>query len=636
MAKRISSDDKRNNYNIERIRTPMSRDELDKLYNEFRSEDDYVNFHVDLIEETHNKYMITIMNDTSKSPIKNSTTDTSHGYMTPEEASEFINELIDEGKTNSKPKAVMQNGYSKRSVDKYKELVEKEREEGKIVNEFTKPSFDDIMDNIYMNPYNGSTYHTSEEELPDDLREDVGVIIPGLIESRDEYFEFVKRLKDRGRNGLGRTVYDKYNDYLDAKDMIDQYKQALYDKYGGKEDFFNAKELGGMFGAYEYFPEVKPRFKKTAINIKLDRGMNVNELALVQDMGKRIREEMDEEISQYEVDYEYTMYENTPDKFRDLPEDLRLFHKTDINGINGFTHTDKFLTVKGYAAQLIGSKDPEEQLQGYLLKETIELEEMMNEPLYESDFTTIADEYELSAEGVIDQYYYDKNFKEGGQVYADAKLKPEQTKIAFSKFIENQLIATGKFNMVDPIDKTRVKELVNYAIDYSFDENFRRRENEKKEINSVGNMFQRQNKAKIKKLSKEEQMMYKAEESSIKAYVKEIAENAKQSIDNMNSNADNVNVSTVDFHDLTGYSKDDIIVDKFDLEATPASTLKYMKNNERFARKVYEISSDRKGDGMFSERTEIDDFVNEASMVTKPMLTENMIDEGLEIKRGGN
>ena len=149
-------------------------------------------------------------------------------------------------------------------------------------------------------------------------------------------------------------------------------------------------------------------------------------------------------------------------------------------------------------------------------------------------------------------------------------------------------------------------------------------------------MFQRQNKAKIKKLSKEEQMMYKAEESSIKAYVKEIAENAKQSIDNMNSNADNVNGSTVDFHDLTGYGKDDIIVDKFDLEATPASTLKYMKNNERFARKVYEISSDRKGDGMFSERTEIDDFVNEASMVTKPMLTENMIDEGLEIKRGGN
>ena len=66
------------------------------------------------------------------------------------------------------------------------------------------------MNNIYVNTYNGSTYHESEDEMPDDLREDVGVIIPGLIESKEEYFEFVKKLKDRGRNGLGRSIYEKY------------------------------------------------------------------------------------------------------------------------------------------------------------------------------------------------------------------------------------------------------------------------------------------------------------------------------------------------------------------------------------------------------------------------------------------
>ena len=103
----------------------------------------------------------------------------------------------------------MQNGFSKKSVDKYKQLIAREKEECEIVNEFTKPSFEDVMNNIYVNTYNGSTYHIKDNDIPDDLREDVGVIIPGIIDSREEYFEFVKRLKDRGRNGLGRSIYEK-------------------------------------------------------------------------------------------------------------------------------------------------------------------------------------------------------------------------------------------------------------------------------------------------------------------------------------------------------------------------------------------------------------------------------------------
>ena len=254
MAKPLNEND-RINYTIERISTKMSREELNELYEQFSSDDDYVNFHIDNIEDTHNKYYITILNDEKGSPIKDSGEDRSYGFMRVKDALEFVNEYIDEGRCNSKTKAVMQQGYSKKSLDKYNDLVEQEEEESEVVNEFTKPSFEEVMNNIYMNDYRGSIYNEPDEYLPDELREDVGVIIPGIIDTREEYFEFVKRLKDRGKNGLGRSVYSKYEEYEEAVDLIEQYKQALYDKYGGKEEFFYAKQLGGMFGAYEYYPE---------------------------------------------------------------------------------------------------------------------------------------------------------------------------------------------------------------------------------------------------------------------------------------------------------------------------------------------------------------------------------------------
>jgi hypothetical protein len=265
-----------NNYTIERIRKPMDRSKLNQLYNEFKSDDDYLSYHLDVIEEMHPKFKITLVNDEEKNPIKNSDLNQSYGYMEKHHAIEFIEECIDNNRVSSKPKAVMQTGFNKKALDKYKALLEREKEECELVNEFTKPSFEDIMNNVYVNAYNGSTYHMKDNDIPDDLREDVGVTIPGLIETKEDYFEFVKRLKDRGKNGLGRSIYERYEDYEDAKDLIERYKQALFDKYGGKEEFFHAKDMGGMFGAYEYYPTVKPRFKKTMRNIKLDRGMNLN------------------------------------------------------------------------------------------------------------------------------------------------------------------------------------------------------------------------------------------------------------------------------------------------------------------------------------------------------------------------
>ena len=640
MAKKVNNNDKRINYKIERIRTPMSREKLNDLYKELKSEDDYVNYHLDLIEDTHNRYMVTIMNDDSTSPIKNSDETKSYGFMKPSEALEFVTNYIDEGRTNSKPKAVMQNGYSKRSADKYKELVEYEREEGKVVNSFTKPTFEDIMDNVYVNTYNGSTYHLPDEELPDDLREDVGVIIPGLIDTREEYFEFVKRLKDRGRNGLGRSIYERYEDYEEAVDIIEQYKQALYDKYGGKEEFFYAKDLGGMFGAYEYFPTVKPRFKKTARNIKMDRGINLNELALVTDMGKRIREELDEEIDQIEVNHEYTLYENTPPKFKDLPDDLKLFYKNDKNDINGFTHTKNFKSIEDYAQELIRSKDSDKQMEGYRILEGIRNDILANQPLYHSDFVDVIDSDDLSINALMSQYQYDKLLHETDYNvdYVDEMIGTVESEKAFRKFVEEQIIAEHGYDINNPMDKTRVKDMVDYASKYVFDTGFRRMEDEKSKVNSAGEVLYRNNK-EIGFGKEADRTKVKSNESKLQAYVREIGNLAKDSLNRMNSNADVVSrqqgESTIDIHECTGYQTLDAVNGSFTLEPTPTALLKYMKNNEMLAKKIYEISSDRKVNNMFSERTNIDDFVNEAKTVSKPMITGNMIDKSLQSNRKG-
>ena len=640
MAKKVNNNDKRINYKIERIRTPMSREKLNDLYKELKSEDDYVNYHLDLIEDTHNRYMITIMNDDSTSPIKNSDETKSYGFMKPSEALEFVTNYIDEGRTNSKPKAVMQNGYSKRSADKYKELVEYEREEGKVINSFTKPTFEDIMDNVYVNTYNGSTYHLPDEELPDDLREDVGVIIPGLIDTREEYFEFVKRLKDRGRNGLGRSIYERYEDYEEAVDIIEQYKQALYDKYGGKEEFFYAKDLGGMFGAYEYFPTVKPRFKKTARNIKMDRGINLNELALVTDMGKRIREELDEEIDQIEVNHEYTLYENTPPKFKDLPDDLKLFYKNDKNDINGFTHTKNFKSIEDYAQELIRSKDSDKQMEGYRILEGIRNDILANQPLYHSDFVDVIDSDDLSINALMSQYQYDKLLHETDYNvdYVDEMIGTVESEKAFRKFVEEQIITEHGYDINNPMDKTRVKDMVDYASKYVFDTGFRRMEDEKSKVNSAGEVLYRNNK-EIGFGKEADRTKVKSNESKLQAYVREIGNLAKDSLNRMNSNADVVSrqqgESTIDIHECTGYQTLDAVNGSFTLEPTPTALLKYMKNNEMLAKKIYEISSDRKVDNMFSERTNIDDFVNEAKTVSKPMITGNMIDKSLQSNRKG-
>lgn len=630
-------------YNIERIKQPMNRNELNKLYEEFKSDDDYLSYHMETIEDMHPRYKITIINDETESPVKNSDLGQSYAFMEKHHALEYIEDCINNNRVSSKPKAVMQNGFSKKSVDKYKELIAREEEECVIVNEFTKPSFEDVMNNIYVNTYNGSTYHMKDNDIPDDLREDVGVIIPGIIDSKEEYFEFVKKLKDRGRNGLGRSIYEKYEDYENAKELIETYKQALFDKYGGKEEFFYAKDMGGMFGAYEYYPTVKPRFKKTMRNIKLDKGINLNELALVKDMGKRIREEYDDEINQIEVDgCRYTFYENTPPKFKDLPEELKMFYTTDKYGINGFTHTDKFMSIEKYATSLIASKDPDKQLEGYRIQEALDNEKLLEKERYASEFTDIADVDELTTNGIIDQFHYDKLMYEYNNDVSivDNLVDIKGMKDAYAKFITQQLIDINGYDIEKPLDKSEVKAMVDYAVDYVFSGEFQKDQLEKENTNSVSHRIFDQGKTFNFGEGRDYRTAARKGFSKLNQYIYDISDAARKSLQNMQSNADNVNKkvggSTIDINEATGYNTIDKYIDGFALDPTSAKeVLTYMKNNEELAKKVYELSSDCDANDMFSERTNIDDFVESAKVTSKPMVTKRMIDKAIKANKNG-
>ena len=642
MAKPLNESE-RINYTIERISTKMSREELNELYEQFSSDDDYVNFHIDNIEDTHNKYYITILNDEKESPIKDSGEDRSYGFMRVKDALEFVNEYIDEGRCNSKTKAVMQQGYSKKSLDKYNDLVEQEAEESEVVTEFTKPSFDEVMNNIYMNDYRGSIYNEPDEYLPDELREDVGVIIPGIIDTREEYFEFVKRLKDRGKNGLGRSIYPKYEEYEEAVDLIEQYKQALYDKYGGKEEFFYAKQLGGMFGAYEYYPEIKPRFKRTQRNIKLSKGINLNELALVEDMGRRIREEYEEEINNIELDEEEVIvYENTPPKFKDLPEELKMFYTTDKYGINGFTHTDRFKSLREYANEMTKSKDPEKQYEGYKIIDELEREEIYYREQYSSEFVTVSDLDDLNDESIISQLEYDRIMYEtnNDSYYADSVVDVTPEFLAYKTFVKNQLLASDdELDEKDPMDKTRIGDITDHAARYVFDDVYKKKVDEQSKVNSAGDVLYRNNKEVSFENGKKAKV--KSNESKVKHYVSEVVKETKRTIDNSNSNADivhgrNTTTTLIDQHDICsidGRGKFGDITSTFSIESTPKDMVKYMKNNETLAKRVYEVGSDNNVGDLFSERTNIDDFVNEISKSTKPMMTEDMIEKSMKNNR---
>lgn len=293
-------------YVIKRINEPMSREELEKIASSIQSEEDCINYHMSQLEnyDKNDKAVIILDREENEKCYKE---------LKKADAKEYFEYLLDSGRVNSKPKEVTRMGYSESSKKEFDEMVKQEKEETKYINEFTMPSFDEVWDNIYVNTYNGEIYNETPDQLPDELREGVGVIIPGIIDKEEDYFEFVKRLKDRGKDGLGRTIYDKYEDYIEATEIIGTYIQAVYDKYGGKEEFYSARDMGGLFGGYEYIPTVKPRYKKTKRNLRMAAGEISDDRfnVIIPDLGARIWEERygsgannDDNEEDYETSYD--------------------------------------------------------------------------------------------------------------------------------------------------------------------------------------------------------------------------------------------------------------------------------------------------------------------------------------------
>ena len=641
MAKRTTVGSKEVNYKLDRIRQPMDRSKLNEICKELKSDDDFVNYHLDLVENTPKKYMIAVMNDEATSPKKGDSENRSYAFMKPLDALDFVNEYIDEGKANSKPKEVMRSGYNKKSQDKYKALVEQEALEAKAVNSFTKPSFDDVMNNVYVNTFNGETYHQKDEDIPDDLRDDVGVIIPGLIETTEEYFEFVKRLKDKGKGGLGRSIYERYEDYEEAVELIEQYKEAVYNKYGGKDNYYEAKEIGGFFGGYEFMPTVKPRFKKTKRNIKLDRGINLNELASVKDMGARIRAEIDSEVSSIDVDYTYNEFETTPPKFKDLPEDLKLLYKNDKYGKNGFDIIKKFKKLEQYANELIRSGNDPDVAEGYRLLDLLSKERVMNTEIYESTFSDILDDSNDDINYVINQLDYDKLIDYYGVIEADNMYDSSDSREAFMKYMKKYIEEIHGLDYDNPMDRVKITDFAEYATNYMFNSRFRQIEDDKAQINSAGDVLYSNNKNVSNKFfgSEERRENVRANENKIQAYVRSIASAARDSLERLNSNADTVGYSgtpTMDISDITSYNSTiDTMTNGFDLTPNAKSLAKYMVNNEALAKRIYELSADKTDEGMFSMRTNIDEFTNKATEATKPFMTDKMIDMVTENKKRG-
>lgn len=667
-------------YKIERLREPMSREQLEKVSSNIRSDENCITYHLEHLDDIPRNKKVVVLLDSDKN-------DKGYVELKPIDAKEYFNEYLDMGKANAKPKEVMRIGYSQQSKENYDKLVKQENEETKYINEFTMPTFDELWDNIYVNTYNGDIYNDSSETLPDELRDDVGVIVPGIIDRIEDYFDFVKRLKDRGKDGLGRSIYDKYEDYLEATEIIGTYIEAVYDKYGGKEEFYQAKDIGGVFGGYEYIPTVKPRYKKSRRNIRLAKGEIADEIfdvdtsnlgALISkerdiaiqeeeasnyyvhdddSLGSKLRKESiqrdiengwyeeefydedelipDDNIDSYIVmdDYDNEDFDSNeldvvyelPPRFTDLPKELDDLYKTGlVEQILDFKPSEK------YAELLMASDNKEDAQLGRELLSNKEAQEIIDSVIYESTFTDMldSDSNNLPLDSIIDQLSYDKIVSKYGSEKADMFPISESSMDAYRNFIKNHMMELDE-------DKYSLAEAENYAdykTKYMYNPNFKQLEDEKNNLNRSANDLLRNNNIAVFGENNYREELQKGE-TEIEGYLREMSSRVRGSLNFLTSNADT--------DDYTGGYKTSMatdynssnIVDKlngeFEIPTSPQGVLKYAENNIELAQRIYEFTVDHPDDArkMFSDRCSLEDFVSMATKESKPMFSDKVISE---------
>lgn len=629
---------------VNKIREPMNREALDKIVENLKSDDDYVNYHLKNIEETPKNKFIIILSDEYPKNNKNmfSEEPSSVLYLTPEAAYDNINTYLDEGKASAKPKEVMRNGYNKASQDAYYRLVEQEKEESKYVKEFTQPSFEDVFDNIYVNTFNGDTYNMKDEDIAIELRDNVGVIIPGLIDNQEEYFEFVKRLKDKGKNGLGRSIYEKYEDYQEALDLISTYINAVYDKYGGKEEFYNAKDMGGLFGGYEYIPEIKPRFKKTLRNLKLDAGLPPVEYKIPENLGYRILKDGEKEFGNLDndIDNDFEIYEETPPKFRDLPDDIKLLYENDKEGNNGIQMIRNFKSYEEYARDLLRTKKSDKMREAYYILQDIENKRIMESDIYESMFpdSLNGDYDELEPDQIIRQFDYDKMVYEYGETYADRNYDTTEAQKAYKEIMKQAVaVMNGLEGEKDDILYEKdIEDSAEYAVKYMYDLRFRNIEDEKRKaaIEAAGDIYSINGKTIFGENNRER---VKKGDSAVETYIRELSKNVEDTIEYVEANAEMGDYRSVS--DITSYNNSfNVVEPDFKIEPEPESIYKYAVRDRNLAKRIYELSGGEDTNDMFSPRTNIKDFVDQASTPCNPVITDELINEvkwNQRLRKGG-
>ena len=683
-------------YSIKRINEPMSREELEKIASSIQSEEDCIKYHMSQLEsfDKNDKAVIILDKEEDEKCYKE---------LKKAEAKEYFDYLLDSGRVNSKPKEVTRMGYSEASKIEFDEMVKQEREETKYINEFTMPSFDEVWDNIYVNTYNGDIYNETPDQLPDELREDVGVVIPGIIDREEDYFDFVKKLKDRGQDGLGRTIYDKYEDYIEATEIIGTYIQAVYDKYGGKEEFYKARDMGGLFGGYEYIPTVKPRYKKTKRNLRMAAGeisddrFNViipdlgariweenygsgkkededEDEVIYDDLGARIweeRQEMErqEMIDEYGEDYveEYydTDYDEDDDEdgyydwyYNDNYEEYDIIYDDDdedyyddddeiiiIDDVpDEFYSTEIYKQISNFRSneelirKLLVSKDLDDVRAANRMIAEIEDEEWANEEIYHSEFVDMLDRDAeiLPIDAVINQYAYDKKIYEEG-VYAADEMAASNPEIqdAYRNMMKNRAEAIydwhPEYNIVD------IEDYADYETRYMYDETFKQIEDEKKKISRIGNNVLRKKDPSM--LFGEGRRTINSNDNEIQAYLRELSGMVRSALTFLKKNADTDDYTggyesafDVGYGSTKSSSVDiDDKINSFELPLDPQGILKYAENNMDLAQRLYEFTVDKENIDdakiMFSDRCDIEDFVKLASKESKPMITDELIDE---------
>lgn len=681
-------------YVIKRINEPMSREELEKIASSIQSEEDCINYHMSQLEnyDKNDKAVIILDREENEKCYKE---------LKKAEAKEYFEYLLDSGRVNSKPKEVTRRGYSESSKKEFDEMVKQEKEETKYINEFTMPSFDEVWDNIYVNTYNGEIYNETPDQLPDELREGVGVIIPGIIDKEEDYFEFVKRLKDRGKDGLGRTIYDKYEDYIEATEIIGTYIQAVYDKYGGKEEFYSARDMGGLFGGYEYIPTVKPRYKKTKRNLRMAAGEISDDRfnVIIPDLGARIWEErygsgannddneedyetsyddlgariweerqemerkelVDEYGEEYVEEYYDINYDEEDDDeydywFIDNYEDYDIIYDEDDEPYEDddsivllddvpdeFYSTDLYKQISNFKSneelikKLLVSKDIDDVRTANRMIAEMENEELYNSEIYESKFIDILgrDAETMPIDAVINQYAYDKTLYEYGVEAADemAASNPD-IQNAYRNMMKDR---AEKIYDLDPeYNVVDIEDYADYATKYMYDETFKQIEDEKKKISKIGNNILRKKDPSM--VFGEARRTINANDNEIQAYIRGLSSTVRTALTFLKANADTDDYTGYESAFDVGYkgsTKGSVDIDdkinSFELPTDPQGILKYAENNMDLAQRLYEFTIDDENiedaQYMFSDRCNIEDFVELATKECKPMITDQLIDE---------